>query len=248
MASPASDTATPTAKQLVFLFMAATVVAVVVFLCGVLVGRGVPLRQGRDGSDVRTAGAAAAFGEHDLRPADSVSVEPSVAASAADDLTYYRRLGSDRPVDETLLSAPTDSPVHGVELAEPVLDSVRRPISSPAAPPAVSSVPTEVEANTPAPVAFDAQTAGGGESITPAMPMGDGYTVQVAALRAHDAAEQIAGRLIAKGYPAYVLDPAPDAPVAVFRVRVGRYSEHSEAERIRQRLEREEQFKPWITR
>jgi hypothetical protein len=28
-------------KQLVFLFMAATVVAVVIFLCGVMVGRGV---------------------------------------------------------------------------------------------------------------------------------------------------------------------------------------------------------------
>ena len=31
-------------KQLVFLFMAATVVAVVIFLCGVMVGRGVPTR------------------------------------------------------------------------------------------------------------------------------------------------------------------------------------------------------------
>ena len=29
-------------KQLVFLFMATTVIAVVIFLCGVLVGRGVP--------------------------------------------------------------------------------------------------------------------------------------------------------------------------------------------------------------
>ena len=31
-------------KQLVFLFMAATVVSVVIFLCGVMVGRGVPDR------------------------------------------------------------------------------------------------------------------------------------------------------------------------------------------------------------
>ena len=33
-------------KQLVFLFMATTVVSVVIFLCGVLVGRGVRDRQG----------------------------------------------------------------------------------------------------------------------------------------------------------------------------------------------------------
>ena len=33
-------------EQLVFLFMASTVVAVVIFLCGVMVGRGVPGGQG----------------------------------------------------------------------------------------------------------------------------------------------------------------------------------------------------------
>ena len=33
-------------KQLVFLFMAATVVSVVIFLCGVLVGRGVRTERG----------------------------------------------------------------------------------------------------------------------------------------------------------------------------------------------------------
>ncbi len=33
-------------KQLVFLFMAATVVSVVIFLCGVLVGRGVRAERG----------------------------------------------------------------------------------------------------------------------------------------------------------------------------------------------------------
>ena len=41
--------AAPSAKQIVFLFMASTVVAVVVFLCGVLVGRGVPARPAADG-------------------------------------------------------------------------------------------------------------------------------------------------------------------------------------------------------
>ena len=35
-------------KQLVFLFMAATVVSVVIFLCGVLVGRGVRAERGVD--------------------------------------------------------------------------------------------------------------------------------------------------------------------------------------------------------
>jgi cell division septation protein DedD len=45
-----------------------------------------------------------------------------------------------------------------------------------------------------------------------------------------------------------VVEPAADAPAAVFRVRVGRYADRAEAEDILRRLEQEEQFKPWITR
>ncbi len=83
----------------------------------------------------------------------------------------------------------------------------------------------------------------------PAPPsIGSAYTVQVAALQAPDAAEQVVGRLIAKGFPAYVRAPAPDEAIALYRVRVGRYTVYSQAEQIRLRLEREEHFKPWITR
>lgn len=83
----------------------------------------------------------------------------------------------------------------------------------------------------------------------PAPPsVGSAYTVQVAALQAPDAAEQVVGRLIAKGFPAYVRTPRPDEAVALYRVRVGRYTAYSQAEQIRLRLEREEHFRPWITR
>ena len=72
--------------------------------------------------------------------------------------------------------------------------------------------------------------------------------MQVAALRAADAAEEFAGRLLAKGFPAYVVEPAPEGPVAMYRVRVGPYADRGEAERVRRRLEQEEQLAPWITR
>ncbi len=84
--------------------------------------------------------------------------------------------------------------------------------------------------------------------VAPPPSVGSAYTVQVAALQAPDAAEQVVGRLIAKGFPAYVRAPAPDDAVALYRVRVGRYTVYSQAEQIRLRLEREEHFKPWITR
>jgi hypothetical protein len=44
-------------KQLVFLFMAATVVSVVIFLCGVLVGRGVKAQLGASADSTPLASA-----------------------------------------------------------------------------------------------------------------------------------------------------------------------------------------------
>jgi cell division septation protein DedD len=70
--------------------------------------------------------------------------------------------------------------------------------------------------------------------------------VQVAAVRQRGEADTIARRLSTKGYPAFVTSP-PGAP-HLFRVRVGKYEDRREAESIATRLEKEEQFKPWITR
>src|SRR5687767_15424192 len=88
--------------------MAATVVSVVIFLCGVLVGRGVRAGQGTTDSaaladvpivDQSTATAGAA-------PAGS---DPRVAAppTSVDDLTYFSRLEKADPgVDELKQPSP----------------------------------------------------------------------------------------------------------------------------------------------
>ena len=57
----------------------------------------------------------------------------------------------------------------------------------------------------------------------------------------------IVKRLAGKGYPAYVVAPLKGAP-PVFRVRVGKYKERNEADTVAARLQKEEQFKPWIVR
>ena len=267
MVSPTSSTATPSPKQLVFLFMAATVVAVVVFLCGVLVGRGVPVRQGA-GVSPPGVGSEASLGPSrtgELTPAvlDPVSSAPSAAASAGDDLTYFQRLEEDGSFDESLIAvdgAPLAAGVSPRQQAsppaveprpEPRLEPRPEPspvpergsVEEPVAPVPASGEDLRRTSNEP-----DAPLPQLSNEPPPTTTSGYAYTVQVAALRAHDTAEQVAGRLIAKGFPAYVLEPFPDAPVAVYRVRVGQYRDLGEAEQIRQRLETEEQFKPWITR
>ena len=97
-------------KQLVFLFMAATVVSVVIFLCGVLVGRGVRAERS-------AAAEAAALNDSigaDIVPTaqpDPAAVpagsDPTTAAPppAVDDLTYFKRLEQPNQPEEPLKPA-----------------------------------------------------------------------------------------------------------------------------------------------
>jgi cell division septation protein DedD len=60
-------------------------------------------------------------------------------------------------------------------------------------------------------------------------------------------AEAVAKRLASKGYAAYVVTPGNGTP-AVYRVRIGPFKTRREADTVAVKLEKEEQFKPWVTR
>src|SRR3954447_24411903 len=85
-------------KQLVFLFMAVTVVSVVVFLCGVLVGRGVRAERGATGDAVVAAESPTAdpapLAQAVASPPTAAGSDPTEAAPPPEvnDLTYFKRL------------------------------------------------------------------------------------------------------------------------------------------------------------
>ncbi len=66
-------------KQLVFLFMATTVVSVAIFLCGVLVGRGVGARQAPGSTPIadRPHGDSSGFGDARTRWVGTREAVPS---------------------------------------------------------------------------------------------------------------------------------------------------------------------------
>src|SRR5688572_12458278 len=91
-------------KQLVFLFMAATVVAVVIFLCGVMVGRGVPARVGAAAdAQQRVDLDPTATSPNSLTPV--VATDGSGPVAAEEDLSYDRLLGGPTSPEETLRPA-----------------------------------------------------------------------------------------------------------------------------------------------
>jgi DedD protein len=217
-------------KQLVFLFMAATVVSVVIFLCGVLVGRGVRAERGAiaDGtptaSNVETAPPApAAAPPPAATPAGS---DPTKAAPPADDLTYFSRLEKPAPPPEHLKASTEKAEKEKTASPTPKVAAVapQRPARAAPAPAETPAVAQEV-----------------------AEPQGAGFAVQIAALNVRGDAEAIAKRLSSKGYAAYVMSPPAGAPT-VFRVRIGKFETRREAENVASKLQKEEQFKPWVTR
>ena len=183
-------------KQLVFLFMAVTVVSVVIFLCGVLVGRGV---RGE------TTMAATEEAVADMASGEALPPPPAAAPS-----------GSNEPAPKAAEATP-----------------------APTRADASAAKPEEKAPATPTPATTPAGTTG--------EPAGPGFAIQVAALRERTEAEAIAKRLVGKGYNAYVLAPVGSTP-SVYRVRVGKFPTRREAESMAAKLQKEEQFKPWVTK
>jgi cell division septation protein DedD len=272
-----------TGKQLVFLFMATTVVSIVIFLCGVLVGRGVrgdvmvaerststvspseppagdpePVDETVTAEDVKNptplplelsyqqrldgSGAAAATKS---APAAAPPAAASAAMPAPTTATAAASTAAPRPTPAT---KPTPAPSAPVE-ASKAATTPAAPKSTPAAP-----VPAPAAAASKAPAsatpALPPASAASKPTLPPAAesPSGGQFVVQVAALADRKEADQVAQKLSAKGYAAFVLEPAADAKDRFYRVRIGRFADRPTAERTVKQLAQEGPYKPWITR
>lgn len=213
--------------------MAATVVLVVTFLTGVLVGRGVR-------ADRSEAAQAEALTDSPESPDRVVAPNP---VSAADD----PRTAAPPPQPEdddgkVATAAESEEPPMAVNRnpPPPAPAPEKAPVAdvkpAPAKPEPAKAAVAKVEPPKP-------ETAKG-PAATGAP--GNGYAVQVAAVNARGEADAIVKRLSGKGYAAYVESPKGSA--TVFRVRVGTFRTRRDAQTVADKLKKEEKFKPWVTR
>jgi hypothetical protein len=209
----------------VFLFMATATVLVVTFLCGVQVGRNVrtpdrPIEQADALATVIPPAASPAPAQPAAGSSGPPASEPPAPApEPEDELSYAKRLQADKPPTEKLKAPapPGATPTTGANAA-----------AETPAKPAPAAQPTQKPAAT-------AQSTG-----RPGQ-----WIVQLTALQDRGAANAIVRRLSGRGYPAFVLDPAPGSP-GLYRVQVGGYPDRAGAEQAARRLEKEEQFKPYV--
>jgi cell division septation protein DedD len=146
-----------TGKQLVFLFMALTIGAVVAFLAGVMVGRDLPARAGA---------VEAAEGEGDPTAAEVPAPTSTVTSTdtpiaAEETLTYAERLEAPLPPPETF----------------------REPVEA-APPPAVPAIASEARAST---TASRSPAGGAEIAADLSEPPGRGWAVQVTAVKRPEA-------------------------------------------------------------
>jgi cell division protein FtsN len=209
-------------KQMVFLFMASTVVAVVIFLCGVMVGRGVRANKNAEtveaAAGVFSGDAAEAPAANGGEPARSETGAPSTAAAAT---------------DSARLDAPAvtaEKPAEG-EAPQPVDETAPQPAAeAPARTPVAPLKPTKA----PADAASDRE------------PAGARFSVQVSSGKTHAAAEAQVNELKAKGFDSFMV-PMP-AGKSGFRVRVGKFKTMSEARAAKERLQKIPKYRDaWIS-
>ena len=208
-------------KQVVFLFMVLTVASAVIFLTGVLVGRSVRTQRVEA---MDTSAAAATSSPAQAADAAPPTTEPPPAASEVpDELSYHKRLqGETPPPDQMKPEAKQEPP----------------PAQPAAAAPATAAPPS------PSPAAAQPPAAPPAAPATPTAKPG-AWVVQVGAFGNAVAARDVVKQLSTKGYPAFLVSPAPGMP-AIFRVQVGGYPNRSEADQVARRIEKEDQFKPVV--
>jgi DedD protein len=190
-------------KQLVFMFMAVTVVAVVIFLCGVMVGRGVRAPRVAEQADAtRESPLDPTAAIHAPAPSASDSSGTGAPVSAEEKLTYPDRLSATPPPPETLKEpARTDvKPAAAVKDAPPVAPPVRATSKSAASEPAaggyvvqVAAVKVRSEADT---IAKRLQSKGFPSFVTtPSAGAARVYRVRVGKYNDRREAESVARRL-----------------------------------------------------
>jgi cell division septation protein DedD len=80
----------------------------------------------------------------------------------------------------------------------------------------------------------------------PSDSSGEGYTIQVAALRMQDEAVKIIQALKTKGYSAYLVKDDQESQRALYRVRIGRFSARPEAEEHLHKLSQKDGLKGFV--
>jgi cell division septation protein DedD len=161
-------------------------------------------------------------------PPPTTTPENTTPVSVNETLTYSQQLEGPTPPPDDDLAPPKAEP----KVAEKTVAKSAKPVTRPG------------DERASAAAAAKPGVAPAPEPTATGEPPGNGWAVQVQAVKTRNEADTIARRLSAKGYPTFVTLRG----AGIYGVRVGKFPSKREAEAVKARLEKDEQFKPWVTR
>lgn len=213
-------------RQLLLLSATGVIVLSLTFVLGVLVGRhwqGGPALQGQTEKGKRSA-LTGRVRERETERAGQLQGK----------LTFYQTLTA--PL-EAAPSEPAKPPARAPELS-------RTPGGGEASAAAKPSEERRAARSNEAPAAVGSETRAAPPDGPAPRPR---WTVQVAAYRTRELAEELQKSLRGVGHDAYVTAVAFDDGRVHYRVRVGSFADRSEAERTADRLRSERSLVPFVT-
>ena len=219
-------------KQLVFFFMAAVATSVVIFLCGVMVGRGV-----RD--------ATLAAGGNSIMSKPPVGQSGRSMKTTVPPADVRRELDFPKRLEAETVDAELQTPASNPEqlVASVTKSRKTRKTTEPNARAGSTSAEASAKPKKSLPKSTPPKRAA---SADPGVIGGErgAFTIQVVALKTEESAASLVKRLKDASYRAYL---EAGGSAGLYRVRVGRFGSRAEAEQVAAQLRDVQKFKPYIT-
>jgi cell division protein FtsN len=241
-------------KQLILVFLAGVTVCVLVFILGVMVGKG---RKEAEFASISKTEQKVVRPEPDLTPPQEIQeMKPSAkkqeakkedlkqakSESTQEDPAYYELdTDKEKPLEkEPIKEKKDETTIASKDTDKKTTD--KKAETAKAEKPKTETPKDEIAKAEPQPKAESTE-----EDIVPEPTLKDGgkYTVQVMATSSKSKAEQQLSTLQANGYTAFMKEEkAGDA--SVFKVRVGRFSDKDAAKKIATKLKQELRLESWV--
>ena len=229
-------------KQLILVFLAGVTVCVLVFVLGVMVGKG--KKEAEMAAVPRTESSA--------KPSPDLT-QPQEVQPVTEDATAKekgnRKTKKERLMEEKKAAAQQKSE----EPAYTELDKndEETPLTPKAEPvrktgkPTQETALTDLASKTQEPISTEPEPAAEPETAAPA-GKDMRFTVQVMATASKDKAEQQLNYLKSKGYTAFMSDEKTGSGAGVYKVRVGRFADSDSAKKVATRLKQELKLETWV--
>jgi DedD protein len=222
-------------RQIFFLFFGGAVVACLVFVLGVMVGKRL---EGRERVARKAATSAA------IDPLAALDELGADEATGTDDLAFPAALTGDEKAKKRALDAADLAPARALtpDGTGAIMQSMRGAAAKLAEPaPAPAPAPS-----TPKPATVAAAPAP--EGAAPAAKAESRFTLQISSFQERAEADALAARLSKDGYkPFIVMSDVPEKGI-FFRVRIGEFVARTDAMTAKEEFEKKQKIIAYVTR